>query len=270
MTTIATILRGVAAATLMAAAGGCGADLSSSGLGTAVATSSTGASDTAPYGAASSGSGPARFDPFAPAGTTDTPLREVIANPSLAEVLKPGPLPELSLGRADAPVVLVKYMSLTCPHCRRFMADVFPTLKREYLDTGKVRLVIREFPIGKTSGTATIALRCVPMTKYLALYKTFLQQQAAWVSQEVRPEAIVKVAGEAGLTRPQLDACIADRALVDGLKQVKDRGRQLGIIGTPNFFVGNKLVKSTVGVAELRSLLDAALAAPRSASAKAG
>lgn len=202
-----------------------------------------------------------QFNPFSDGSPTDRPLREVIEKPSRAEVMQAGALPEFSLGRDDAPVVLVKYMSLTCPYCRRFQFETFPALKREYIDTGKVRLVIREFPIGKASGTATIALRCAPMSKYLQLYEKFLARQSAWVAQEVRHDAIAKVAAEAGVTRAEYDACIADRKLVDDLKWVKDRGRQLGIIGTPNFFVEEKLVKKVVTTAELRQLLDAALAA---------
>ena len=197
-----------------------------------------------------------QFNPFSDRSETDAPAREVIQNPSRAEVMKAGPLPEFALGRADAPVTLIKYMSLTCPHCRKFQADVFPVLKREYIDTGKVRLILREFPIGKTSGNATIALRCAPMDKYLALYEKFLFQQSAWVSQEVRPDAIFKVASQVGMTREQFDSCLKNQPMIDGLKWVKERGRQLGIIGTPNFFVEDKLVKKTVGVKELRELLD--------------
>jgi|LNFM01.1.fsa_nt_gb protein-disulfide isomerase len=231
---------------------------------------STSGDAAAAYGGATA-SPAARFDPFATDGFADRPLREVIANPTLAEVLQPGPLPEFSLGSASAPVVMVKYMSLTCPHCRRFMADTFPALKRDYIDTGKVRLVIREFPIGRTSGNATIALRCAPMDKYLTLYRKFLDQQAVWVSQEVRPEAIMKVASQVGMTRDQYDACVRNQPMITALNAVKDRGRQLGIIGTPNFFIGNRLVKSVLGIAEIRAIVDPMLTAGgRAATAKAG
>lgn len=200
------------------------------------------------------------FNPFSDRSEADTPARVVIEKPTREEIMKPGPLPEFTLGRADAPVVIVKYMSLTCPYCRRFMAETFPVLKRDYIDKGHVRLVLREFPIGKTSGTATIALRCAPMDKYLPLYEKFLQQQSAWVSQEVRPDAIFKVAQQVGLTREKFDACLKDQALIDALKQIKDRGRTLGIIGTPNFFVETRLVKKVVGMPELRELIDPLLA----------
>ena len=74
------------------------------------------------------------------------------------------------------PVTVIKYASLTCPYCRRFHLETFPQFKREYVDSGKVRFVIREFPIGKSSGTATIALRCAGPDKYLDLYGKFLSR----------------------------------------------------------------------------------------------
>lgn len=256
-TTIASALVALGiVAGLAACAGGDGAAILASGATTSSPGRTADAADKSPYGAAEAK--PAAFNPFAAEGTTDRPLREVIANPTLADVLKAGPLPEFSLGRDDAPVVMVKYMSLTCPHCRRFMAETFPALKRELIDTGKVRLVIREFPIGRTSGNATIALRCAPMSQYLTLYRKFLEQQSAWVSQEVRPEAIIKVAAQVGLTAEQYAACVKNAALIEALKQVKDRGRELGVIGTPNFFIGSKLVKSVLGIQEIRAMVDAA------------
>jgi protein-disulfide isomerase len=184
------------------------------------------------------------------------PARQVIANPTIADVMKTGTLPEMAFGRADAPVTIIKYASLTCPHCRHFHLETFPKLKKEYIDTGKVRFIIREFPIGKTSGVATIALRCADPKKYLQLYGKFLEQQAAWVSQEVRPDAIFSVASQVGMTRQQFDACRENQAMIGGLKWIKDRGRTLGVIGTPNFFVQGSLIKKELSIEELRAMID--------------
>jgi protein-disulfide isomerase len=201
------------------------------------------------------------FNPFSTEPETSIGAREVIANPTLAEVMQPaGALPEMSFGSATAPIVLVKYMSLTCPHCRRFNADVYPELKRAYIDTGKVRFVMREFPIGKSSGTATVALRCAPAEKYMALYGKFMEQQGSWVSQDVRTDQIAKVAAQVGVTGDTFAACLADKKLVADLNLIKERGRKLGIIGTPNFFLDNRLIKSTVDWAALKGLIDARLA----------
>jgi protein-disulfide isomerase len=244
----------ILAAGLLAGCAGDGANLLASG-----------ASSTAPAGLtteAAQGSASERgaFDPFSDRSESDRPAREVIEKPTRAEVMQAGPLPEYSIGRADAPVTIVKYMSLTCPYCRRFQAETFPVLKREYIDTGKVRLIIREFPIGKTSGAATVALRCAPLDKYLALYEKFLSQQSAWVSQEVRHDAIFKVAQQVGMKRSEFDACLANQSMIEGLKWVKERGRQLGIIGTPNFFIENRLVKRALGMKEIREIVDPLLA----------
>lgn len=205
---------------------------------------------------------PPAFNPFNDRPVTDLKPREVISNPSLDEVLKgSSDLPEMSLGKPDAPVVIVQYASMTCPHCRRFQAESFPALKKEYIDTGKVRYILRaEFPIGKQSGMATIALRCAPPDKYFQLYEKLMLEQASWVSQEVRPDPIFEVAKNYGLTRARFDACRADEALVKQLNSVKERGRQLGVIGTPNFFIQGKLVKSVISIKEIREMVDPILA----------
>ena len=144
--------------------------------------------------------------------------RGACENPSFAEIMQPGELPEMALGRADAPVTIVQYASMTCPYCRQFQLETFPLLKREYIDTGKVRYMLRaEFPIGKQSGLATIALRCAPADKYFVLYDKLMAQQAAWVSQEVRPDPIFKVAAQVGMTRAQFDSCRENRGMIRAL-----------------------------------------------------
>jgi protein-disulfide isomerase len=206
------------------------------------------------------------FDPFSDRPATAASPREVMQNPSIAEIMKPGPLPEMALGRKDAPVTVVQYASMTCPYCRQFQIETFPILKAQYIDTGKVRYVLREFPIGKQSGLATVALRCAPPDRYFVLYDKLMRQQASWVSQEVRPDPIFKVAAEVGMTRAQFDSCRENRAMIAALNGIKERGRTLGIIGTPNFFVQGKLVKTVIGTKELREMVDAALAGRLAAS----
>lgn len=202
-----------------------------------------------------------KFDPFRDASSAATPGREVIANPTVAEIMQPASnLPEIAIGRVDAPVTIIKYKSLTCPFCRKFQAEVFPVLKRDYIDTGKVQFILREFPIGMQSGAATIAMRCATPDKHFALYDKFMAQQAAWVSQDVRRDPIFKIASQVGMTRPEFDACFENRSMIAALNQIKERGRTLGVIGTPNFFVQGKLVKSTLDMVKLREMIDPILA----------
>ena len=202
-----------------------------------------------------------QFNPFADATTRSPGGREVIANPTIADIMQPASdLPEIAIGRDDAPVTIIQYESLTCPYCRQFLLDTFPTLKREYIDTGKVRFILREFPIGMQSGAATIAMRCAPPARHFALYEKFMTQQSAWVSQEVRRDSVFKIASQVGMTREQFDSCFANQAMIAALNANKERGRTLGIIGTPNFFVQGKLIKSTLDMNKIRALVDPILA----------
>lgn len=182
--------------------------------------------------------------------------RQIIEKPTLAQVLKSGPQPEYTLGKPNAPVTVVKYASLTCPICAKFQRVVFPEFKKTYIDTGKVRLIIRQFPIGRSAGNATIALECAPKSKYLSLYNKFLSQQSKWVSQNVRLDAIYNVAKQVGMSRAKFDSCLKDQKLIKDLDWVKDRGRTLGIIGTPNFFVQNKRYKRALNMDGLRAAID--------------
>lgn len=182
-----------------------------------------------------------------------------IENPTLADIMAPGPIPERVLGKADAPVTLIEYVSLTCPYCRAFHEKVLSDLKRDYIDKGRVRLIVREFPIGKTAGAATIVNRCIREDKYFSLLHRFLVEQKSWVSQEVRRDAIFEVARKDGMTRPEFDACFENKAVVEGLKWVKERGRRLGVVGTPTFFVQDVRLRTSPSVDDIRRALDAAL-----------
>ena len=182
-----------------------------------------------------------------------------IENPTLADIMAPGPLPERVLGKADAPVTLIEYVSLTCPYCRAFHEKVLADIKRDYIDKGKVRLIVREFPIGKTAGAATIVNRCIREDKYFSLLHRYLVEQKAWVSQEVRRDAIFDVARKDGMTRAEFDACFGNQQVIAGLKWVKERGRRLGVVGTPTFFVQDVKLRTAPSAEDIRRALDAAL-----------
>lgn len=175
--------------------------------------------------------------------------------PSIEQLMKTGPLPEMYLGSESAPVTIIEYVSLTCPHCRAFHQKTFPYLKKNYISKGKVRYIVREFPIGRSAGNAAIVTRCGSPKRYFQMVDLFLNNQAKWVSQEVRLDAIYAVAKRSGLKRAEFDRCMKDQALIDNLNDIKNRGRKLGVTGTPTFFINGEKVRKPLSIEELKALI---------------
>jgi len=192
-----------------------------------------------------------------PAGLTP-PIDKATYVPPQQELMAPGPLGERVLGKATAPITVIEYVSLTCPHCANFQKHLFPRLKKEFIDTGKIRYVVREFPIGRTAGTAAIVNRCAPEEKYFFLLDQFLTRQPEWVSQEVRPDAIYAVAKASGMSRETFDKCLSNQPIIDGLTEVKQRGRQFGVIGTPTFFINGRKAQGAVTYDEIKAMIEQA------------
>ncbi len=172
------------------------------------------------------------------------------------QILEPGPLGEREYGNRNAPVTIVEYVSLTCPHCRNYHAKIFPKVKRQYVDTGKLRYIVREFPIGRTAGTAAMATRCAPKNKHIALTEAYLSRQSEWVSQEIRRDAIYGIAKSSGMSRAEFDKCISNQSIIDGLTEVKKRGRKYGVIGTPTLFINGQKLQGAVTFEEVKALIE--------------
>ena len=97
----------------------------------------------------------------------------------MAAVIKPGSLPEMALGKEDAPVKIVEYMSMTCSHCANFHTKTFDAIKEKYVDTGKVYFVIREFPFDPRAAAAFMLARCAPKEQYFPFVSMLFKQQQA-------------------------------------------------------------------------------------------
>ena len=192
------------------------------------------------------------------AGGPAPPIDKATYVPPQQELFAPGPLGDRVLGKATAPVTVIEYVSLTCPHCANFEKTLFPRMKKEFIDTGKVRYIVREFPIGHMSGAAAIVNRCAPEDKYFFLLNQFLTRQPEWVSQEVRPDAIYSVAKASGMTRETFDKCLSNQVIIDGLTEVKQRGRQFGVIGTPTFFINGRKAQGEVTFDEIKAMIEQA------------
>jgi len=179
---------------------------------------------------------------------------------TVEELMQPGVLPERTLGDKNAKVTVIEYFSLTCPVCHAFHQKTWPAFRRKYINTGKIYFIAREFPIGHASGHASLALRCIDERRYFKLLNRFLAEQRLWVSQEVRLDAIAKVAAPVGLKRSKFNACLADKALVANINKAKQRGRELGVIGTPTFFINGKQLRGALTLQQISAEIDPLLA----------
>ena len=121
-----------------------------------------------------------RAPPRADAEGKKRPIRRGPGTVTTEELMKPGPLPELTVGQADAPVTIVEYASMTCPACANFHNKVLPVLKEKYIDAGKVRLVFREFPVDPRAAMASMLARCASGDKSLPLIAALFSKQDDW------------------------------------------------------------------------------------------
>lgn len=158
------------------------------------------------------------------------------------ELMKPGELPDLVLGQADAPCTIVEYASMTCSHCGHFHNTVFEPLKAKYIDTGKVRFIMREFPLDTLALAASMLARCAGGDKTIPLIGVFFNKQDDWAfvrSNQI--PALFKLAQQAGFTKDSFDKCLTDDALSKKIVAGRERASKVfGVDATPTFFVNGK------------------------------
>ena len=147
------------------------------------------------------------------------------------------------LGNPQAPITIVEYASLTCPHCAHFANDVLPEIKKEWIDTGKAKLVLRDFPLDEPALRAAMIARCAPPERYYAFADTFFAAQEKWVRSTDYREALARLAKLGGMGQAGFDTCITNTELENKIVEGRLRATQeLEVTSTPTFFVnGNKL-----------------------------
>jgi protein-disulfide isomerase len=173
------------------------------------------------------------------------------------ELMKPGELPELSLGNADAKVTIVEYASMTCGHCANFHNRVFPELKKKYVDTGKVRFIIREFPLDNLAAAGSMLARCAGGEKTYAMIDVLFQKQDDWVVRSNPVPRLFEIAKQAGFTQEGFDKCLTDDKLLSQIEAVRTRASQkFGVNSTPTFFINGKRLEGGATIAEFDKALE--------------
>lgn len=166
---------------------------------------------------------------------------------------------EMELGNKDAKVTVVEYASASCPHCAAFNNDVFPTVQKNYIDTGKIRFIFREFPHNDAALGAFMLARCAPKEKYFPLVDVFFKTQETWVPNPLK--GLTDIALQAGFTQESFTACIANKDVAKGILDVRDKADTFGVTGIPTFFINGKRYKDENSVEAFSKFLDSLLTA---------
>jgi protein-disulfide isomerase len=172
------------------------------------------------------------------------------ADVSMADLMQPGPLGDHALGSASAPVTIVEYASMTCPHCAHFHETTYPELKKRYIDTGKVRFIFREFPLDALAAAGSMLARCAGNDKYFPMIDTLFSEQKEWVVQKPL-EPLLGIAKQAGFTQQSFDECLANQQLLSGIEETRARAMKLGVNSTPTFFINGKIYRGALTPEEL-------------------
>jgi protein-disulfide isomerase len=174
----------------------------------------------------------------------------------IAELMQPSKIGDVAMGSETAPITVVEYASMTCHFCAEFSVKTFPTLKERYIDTGKVRYIMREFPFDPLAAGAAMLARCIDKDKYYPLIETLFEQQPKWkVQNPLQP--LFDIAKPAGFTKESFDACLSNQELLNGIEEVRKRGaEQFKVNSTPTFFINGERLQGALPFAEFEKIIE--------------
>ncbi|MFZ1078974.1 MAG: DsbA family protein [Methylovirgula sp.] len=174
----------------------------------------------------------------------------------LAQLMEQQALPDIAQGKADAPITMIEYASMTCTHCAAFHATTYPTLISKYVDTGKVRFILREFPLDPLATAAFMLARCSGPEKRNAVVDLLFDQQKNWAFTDKPLEALANLLKQTGMTQATFETCINDQSLYEKVDQERDNAAQkFGIDATPTFFINGRKISGEVTPDALDKLL---------------
>ena len=163
----------------------------------------------------------------------------IAASPVLAAETPQPQSDDRVLGDAKAPITIFEYASLTCPHCAVFDQETLPKLKTEWIDTGKAKLILRDYPLDQSALLAAMVARCAPPDRFYAFIDTLFQSQLSWAQSSNVKGSLARIAKVGGMSQAEFDQCVADQKLSDSIINSRLNGQQhYGVDSTPTFFVG--------------------------------
>jgi len=193
------------------------------------------------------------------ATTAEVKIPTPVGAVDVAKLMEPGALPDISIGKDDAKVTIIEYMSMTCPHCARFHNDIFEPIKAKYVETGKVKFILREFPLDPRATAAIMLARCAPNEQYFPMVSVLFKSQMTWATAEDGRAALLQMSKLAGFTQESFEACLTNQKLLDDVNKVRDKAsKDYGVDSTPTFFINGSRYTGEMSVEEMSAIIDAA------------
>ncbi len=178
------------------------------------------------------------------------------ATAPIDQLMAPGPLPDIVQGSPSATVTIIEYASMTCSHCAAFHEEIWPSLKAKYVDVGKAKFILREFPLDPLAAAGFMLARCVGPDKRNALIDQLFAQQKTWAFVDKPVEPLLALVKQAGMSQTDFETCLQDQKLYDSVNQTRDRAaQQFNIDSTPTFFVNGQRLIGEPTVAEFDKVL---------------
>ena len=175
---------------------------------------------------------------------------------SPADLAQAGADGDIVLGSEKAPVTIIEYASMDCPHCAHFTTTTYPELKSHYIDTGKVRYIFREFPLHQIAVAGSMLARCAGKDKYMAVVEVLFAKQLDWVvEQPLQP--LEGLAKQFGFTVQSFNECLTNKKLEEDILAVRDHAiEKLGVNSTPTFFINGKKLVGDVSIDQMAKEID--------------
>jgi protein-disulfide isomerase len=175
---------------------------------------------------------------------------------SAADLADPGPQSDIWIGSDKAPVTVIEYASMTCPHCAHFTATTFPEFKKRYVDTGKARYTLRSFPLDALAAAGFMIARCAGNDKYMPLVETLFAKQVDWIVKEPIPP-LMEIAKQYGITEEAFKACLSNQKDLEAIQGVRDRAvEKLAVNSTPTFFINGKKLIGDISIEQMAKEID--------------
>ena len=162
-----------------------------------------------------------------------------------------------TLGNEQAPVTIIEYASLTCPHCADFANNTFEALKTKYIDTGKVHFVYRDFPFDQAGLRAAMMARCAGPDHFFGFIAVLFKSQLSWAESKSPLDELAKIGRLGGLSKEQFDDCMNDKALMDGILNGRlEAERKLEVKATPTFIINGVKYEGYMPIEEFDKILE--------------